>query len=272
LVGPKVLLLPDGGTTCVGEHAGLHTLTIGQRAAVGGLRSRQYVVGKHLPSNTIYVVEEANHPALYCSEFVVENISWSTAEPPLSKSPVAAKPSNGGATTERNAGSGGEEMVAATEMRVQIRHRSYAVAASVMLLPATMARADHVGYVPESDLNADNGGDVEDGEDDDGNSSGTVGKSSHVANATAQDSRIFGPHCTSGDDVGGVQRMPLSATVAADAGAGPGTTTRVMVTSASPIRAVTPGQAAVFYSLDNAVCLGAGIIAETCHHQPLSPV
>lgn len=56
----------------LGEHQGLYSLTIGQRARIGGLATPSYVVSKQKDSNSIFVVTDPTHPALFCDSFLVD--------------------------------------------------------------------------------------------------------------------------------------------------------------------------------------------------------
>lgn len=70
--------LDDGQS--LGEHAGLHNYTIGQRIVIDdrlNTRKKAYFVARKLAeANTIEVVADTNHPALYFDEFEVERPHW----------------------------------------------------------------------------------------------------------------------------------------------------------------------------------------------------
>lgn len=64
--------------TVLGTHQGLHTYTIGQRQGinVGGPGGPYYVVRKDLKTNTLYVTNDPNDPALEVSEVVLHSVNW----------------------------------------------------------------------------------------------------------------------------------------------------------------------------------------------------
>ncbi|CAE6357794.1 unnamed protein product [Rhizoctonia solani] len=69
--GP-ILLYPS--MEQVGEHKGLHTLTIGQNARVPGQPKKLYVARKE--AGAIIVVDDVNHPALLCTSVKLVNWKW----------------------------------------------------------------------------------------------------------------------------------------------------------------------------------------------------
>lgn len=66
----------------IGEHVGLAFYTLGQRKGlgIGGQRDSNggawYVARKDLPANTLYVVQDHDHPWLLQQQVQLENISW----------------------------------------------------------------------------------------------------------------------------------------------------------------------------------------------------
>lgn len=71
----------DGKT--VGKHQGLAFYTIGQRRGVdiGGI-GPFYVASKDYKTNTLFVVNDANDPALYSRNFKIENLNWISGRSP----------------------------------------------------------------------------------------------------------------------------------------------------------------------------------------------
>lgn len=73
----------------IGKHDGLMYYTIGQRQGlqIGGKRNKLatpwYVADKKLSSNTLIVVQGANHPALFQSALTVHSIHWINQSPRL---------------------------------------------------------------------------------------------------------------------------------------------------------------------------------------------
>jgi tRNA-specific 2-thiouridylase len=68
----------------VGEHQGLPLYTIGQRRGieVGGT-GPYYVVRADYKTNTLYVVRDHEHPALYRSELTANNVNWVAGSEPV---------------------------------------------------------------------------------------------------------------------------------------------------------------------------------------------
>ncbi|KAH7313240.1 tRNA-specific 2-thiouridylase [Rhizoctonia solani] len=69
--GP-ILLYP--GMKQVGEHKGLHTLTIGQNARVPGQPKKLFVARKE--GGALIVVDDVNHPALLCISVTLVDWKW----------------------------------------------------------------------------------------------------------------------------------------------------------------------------------------------------
>lgn len=69
----------------LGEHSGVHTLTRGQRAIFRAHNddNKSYFVDRRDPlTNTIYVVAESMHPALFNSDFILSLPSWTSTHIP----------------------------------------------------------------------------------------------------------------------------------------------------------------------------------------------
>ncbi|KAF8344154.1 tRNA-specific 2-thiouridylase [Cantharellus anzutake] len=71
----------DLGGTILGQHNGLHRYTIGQRAGLGGRKSRTFVAQKRTDTNEIVVVDRGDHPALMCSSLTVRDWHWVSSVP-----------------------------------------------------------------------------------------------------------------------------------------------------------------------------------------------
>ncbi|CAE6480562.1 unnamed protein product [Rhizoctonia solani] len=69
--GP-ILLYPS--MKQVGEHKGLHTLTIGQNARVPGQPKKLFVARKE--GGALVVVDDVNHPALLCTSVTLVDWKW----------------------------------------------------------------------------------------------------------------------------------------------------------------------------------------------------
>lgn len=68
----------------IGSHSGLHTLTVGQRARVGGAQQKYFVAAKDVERNCLIVVPGANHSMLQCTRLNIDDfsiISSSTFDP-----------------------------------------------------------------------------------------------------------------------------------------------------------------------------------------------
>ncbi len=76
-----------GGQT-IGEHGGLAFYTLGQRQglAIGGVRGFAaepwYVAGKDAATNTLLVVQGADHPLLYTNWLAADSVHWINGPPP----------------------------------------------------------------------------------------------------------------------------------------------------------------------------------------------
>lgn len=59
----------------VGTHNGLHTLTVGQGARVGGAQQKFFVAAKDAKSNAVIVVPGTDHPMLQCTWLDIDDFS-----------------------------------------------------------------------------------------------------------------------------------------------------------------------------------------------------
>jgi tRNA-specific 2-thiouridylase len=68
----------------IGPHDGYCFYTIGQRKGLGlgGPGGPWFVADKEKESNTVFVVEGENHPALYASDLICEELSWVSGKEP----------------------------------------------------------------------------------------------------------------------------------------------------------------------------------------------
>lgn len=73
---PGVMRTPEGRV--VGVHQGLMYYTIGQRQGlgIGGAGEAWFVAGKDMSMNELLVVQGHDHPALYRSQLLAEDLSW----------------------------------------------------------------------------------------------------------------------------------------------------------------------------------------------------
>lgn len=80
---PGPMLTVDGQK--IGEHTGLIHYTIGQRKGIGigGVGSGEpwFVAGKDLKKNILYVAQGEQHPSLYTTELLGEDVVWITEKP-----------------------------------------------------------------------------------------------------------------------------------------------------------------------------------------------
>ena len=78
----------DDHGNIVGKHQGLMYYTIGQRQGlgIGGIANTDdapwYVVGKDIDSNQLVVVQGSNHPLLFTSSLIAEQLTWIADQPP----------------------------------------------------------------------------------------------------------------------------------------------------------------------------------------------
>lgn len=77
----KLVSIVDGKV--VGEHRGWFTLTLGQRARIGGQRDAWFVVDKDVTTGDVFVGPTTNHPALFRDTVRTERFHWLAVDPPL---------------------------------------------------------------------------------------------------------------------------------------------------------------------------------------------
>ncbi|XP_070290838.1 mitochondrial tRNA-specific 2-thiouridylase 1 isoform X2 [Salvelinus sp. IW2-2015] len=66
----------------MGEHKGWFTLTLGQRARIGGQRDAWFVVDKDITTGEVFVGPTTNHPALFRDTVRTDRFHWITEDPP----------------------------------------------------------------------------------------------------------------------------------------------------------------------------------------------
>lgn len=78
---PGTILSVEGKK--VGEHVGLPFYTIGQRKGmgIGGEGEAWFVVDKKISTNTLYVAQGTNHPALFKPSLVATDLTWVSGAP-----------------------------------------------------------------------------------------------------------------------------------------------------------------------------------------------
>ena len=92
---PGPILSTDGEH--LGTHEGAMFYTIGQRQGlgIGGQahwpEGAWYVADKDIPSNTLYVVQGKQHPALLHSRVLAQSVHWIAGEPPAHTKDLVAK-------------------------------------------------------------------------------------------------------------------------------------------------------------------------------------
>lgn len=72
--------IEDG--TVKGKHNGWFTLTLGQRARIGGQRDPWFVVDKDVTTGDVMVAPTTNHPALFRDTLKTDRFHWIAMEPP----------------------------------------------------------------------------------------------------------------------------------------------------------------------------------------------
>ena len=85
---PGRFVCADSGRD-VGEHRGYAVYTPGQRARVGGLHTRWYVVEKDAATNVVKICEGSDHPALFARSLWTHptSASWISGAPPPELAP-----------------------------------------------------------------------------------------------------------------------------------------------------------------------------------------
>lgn len=66
----------------MGEHKGWFTMTLGQRARIGGQRDAWFVVDKDVNTNDLFVAPTTHHPALFRDTLRTDRFHWIAEEPP----------------------------------------------------------------------------------------------------------------------------------------------------------------------------------------------
>lgn len=72
--------IEDG--TVIGTHKGWFTVTLGQRARIGGLRDAWFVVDKDVTTGDVFVAPATNHPSLFRDTVGTDRFHWITGDPP----------------------------------------------------------------------------------------------------------------------------------------------------------------------------------------------
>ncbi|XP_059894764.1 mitochondrial tRNA-specific 2-thiouridylase 1 isoform X1 [Gadus macrocephalus] len=78
---PGDLVSVEDGTV-MGRHRGWFTLTLGQRARIGGLKDPWFVVDKDVTTGVVFVGPTTNHPALFRDTLQTGRFHWITVDPP----------------------------------------------------------------------------------------------------------------------------------------------------------------------------------------------
>ncbi|XP_073336733.1 mitochondrial tRNA-specific 2-thiouridylase 1 [Pagrus major] len=65
-----------------GTHKGWFTLTLGQRARIGGQRDAWFVVDKDITTGDVFVAPSTNHPSLFRDTVRTDRFHWVTIDPP----------------------------------------------------------------------------------------------------------------------------------------------------------------------------------------------
>uniref|UniRef100_UPI0037E94665 mitochondrial tRNA-specific 2-thiouridylase 1 n=1 Tax=Semicossyphus pulcher TaxID=241346 RepID=UPI0037E94665 len=74
------IAIEDG--TVMGKHKGWFTLTLGQRARLGGTRDPWFVVDKDIATGDVFVAPCTNHPALFRDTVRTDRFHWVAVDPP----------------------------------------------------------------------------------------------------------------------------------------------------------------------------------------------
>ncbi|XP_061770440.1 mitochondrial tRNA-specific 2-thiouridylase 1 isoform X2 [Nerophis ophidion] len=72
--------IEDGSV--MGTHKGWFTLTLGQRARIGGLKDACFVVDKDIVTGDVFVAPSTNHPSLFRDTMKTDRFHWLTMDPP----------------------------------------------------------------------------------------------------------------------------------------------------------------------------------------------
>ncbi|XP_028307100.1 mitochondrial tRNA-specific 2-thiouridylase 1 [Gouania willdenowi] len=76
----NLVSIEDG--TVMGTHKGWFTLTLGQRARIGGQKDAWFVVDKDVLTGDVFVAPTTNHPALFRDTIRTERFHWMAVDPP----------------------------------------------------------------------------------------------------------------------------------------------------------------------------------------------
>lgn len=87
--GPRPGAIVDGDGAVVGEHAGVHTVTIGQRRGLGARGPAPRYVTAVDPERA--VVQVGSHDALLAGGLVAEGVNWLVPEPPAAGAMLTVK-------------------------------------------------------------------------------------------------------------------------------------------------------------------------------------
>uniref|UniRef100_A0A3P8VYH6 Mitochondrial tRNA-specific 2-thiouridylase 1 n=1 Tax=Cynoglossus semilaevis TaxID=244447 RepID=A0A3P8VYH6_CYNSE len=68
--------------TVKGKHKGWFTMTLGQRARIGGQKDAWFVVDKDVSTGDVFVAPRTNHPALFRDTLRTDRFHWLTVDPP----------------------------------------------------------------------------------------------------------------------------------------------------------------------------------------------
>ncbi|KAK2858850.1 hypothetical protein Q5P01_003470 [Channa striata] len=72
--------IEDG--TVMGKHKGWFTLTLGQRAKIGGQKDAWFVVDKDISTGDVFVAPTTSHPALFRDTVRTDRFHWIAVDPP----------------------------------------------------------------------------------------------------------------------------------------------------------------------------------------------
>ncbi|KAL6116961.1 trmu [Pungitius sinensis] len=76
----NLVSIEDGAV--MGTHKGWFTLTLGQRARIGGQKDPWFVVDKDTDTGDVFVAPTTNHPALFRDTVGTDRFHWLTIDPP----------------------------------------------------------------------------------------------------------------------------------------------------------------------------------------------
>lgn len=228
--GKKILVKANGsGCIDVGKHKGLHSLTLGQRASVGGLKAKPYVAGKHLGTKEIFVVEGEDNPALFSHSFAVSDLQWTAGSAPWELcSDTNLISINGKPKSSRDDTSTSRYTTDSVfECMVQIRHqhssfRSTLISCMEQALPVEFENPDLIGYVPP------------------------IYRRNLSPGEPVEQQGQWRQHQRRDTKHGSEAKEEV-----------------VIVTTEHKVRAPTPGQSVAFYDSKDKVCLGGGTIVRT---------